>query len=108
MVRLQDSSFHRPGNEAEESFLAESERSHRTDPPGKLFLIALGVAGLLALVGFFCGLVQGGNPFVLAIWCGVIGGGMVLLGYGPIAFLIGALGAVSEWFRQTKDRATRE
>jgi len=65
---------------------------------------ALAVAAVLALVGYLCGLVQGGgNELVLAVCCGAIGGLVVLLGYGPIALVIGALGSVAEWFHGKKD-----
>jgi len=56
------------------------------------------------MVGFFCGLVLGGgNQVVLAVCFGVIGGCVVLLGYGPIALIIGALGVLTEWFHGKKD-----
>jgi hypothetical protein len=64
----------------------------------KLLVHALGMVGILTMAGFFCGLAQSGeNPFVLAGCCGAIGGLVVLLGYGPIALLIAAIGAVVDW-----------
>jgi len=69
-----------------------------------MLINAVAVAVVLAIVGYVCGLVQrGGNQYVLAICCGAIGGLVVLLGYGPIALVIGALGAVAGWFHGKKD-----
>ena len=63
----------------------------------KMVLYGIGVVGVLAIAGYFCGLSQGGgNGVYLAVCCAAIGGFIVLLGYGPIAVLIGALGAFAE------------
>jgi hypothetical protein len=65
--------------------------------PAKLVLYGIGVVGVFALVGYLCGLVQGGGyGMVLAVACAAVGGFVVLLGYGPVALLIGALGALAE------------
>jgi len=89
---------------AGEAFVAVPEPGRVNYSPGKVLLNALGVAAVLAIVGYAYGLVQGGgNQYVLAVCCGAIGGLVVLLGYGPIALVIGALGAVTEWFHGKKD-----
>jgi len=57
--------------------------------------------GLLAILGYCCGRIQGdGMQVALAICLGAIGGFVVFLGYGPIAFLIGFLGALANWFQK--------
>ncbi len=89
---------------AGEAFVAMPEPGRLNYAPDKVLISALGVAGALALVGYVCGLARGGtNSFVLAVWCGAIGGCVVLLGYGPIALVIGLLGAVADKFRRKKD-----
>jgi hypothetical protein len=88
---------------AGESFIAVSEPEPLNCSPLKIMLTTLGVVGLLATAGYLGGLVQGGgNPFLLAICCGALGAFVVLLGYGPIALVIGALAAVAQWFHRKK------
>jgi hypothetical protein len=89
---------------AGEAFIAVPERHSAA----KMLMTALGVAGLMATCGFLLGLVRGGGEFILAVACGVIGGFVVLLGYGPIALVIAALGAVAGWFRRKNGGMMRE
>jgi len=90
--------------QAGEAFIAVPEPGRLNHSPGKMLLYGIGVIGVLAIVGYLCGVAQGGdNQFALAVCCGVIGGCVVLLGYGPIALLIGALGALTDWFHGKKD-----
>jgi hypothetical protein len=85
-------------------FIAVPEPGRLNYSPGKMFLYGIGVIGVLAIVGYVCGLaLGGGNQFVLAVCCAAIGGYVVLLGYGPLALLIGALGTLIEWFHGKKD-----
>jgi hypothetical protein len=80
---------------AEESFIAVPEPLNYSAL--KIMLTAVGVVGLLAIAGFLVGLIQGGgNQFLLAICCGALGAFVVLLGYGPVALVIGAFGFVVE------------
>ena len=89
---------------AGDAFIAVPESGRLTQSLGKMLAIGMGVVALLAFVGYFCGLAQGGgNEFVLAICCGAIGGVVVLLGYGPIALVIAVLGALTEFFCGKKD-----
>lgn len=88
---------------AGEAFIAVPGAARSIYTPGKTLLIALGAGGLLALVGYLLGLARGDDEFVLALACGLIGGLVVLLGYGPIAFVIAAIGGVAVWFRKKKD-----
>ena len=72
----------------------------------KLLLNAFGVAGVLAIVGYVCGLAHGGgNEHLLAVCFGAVGGLVVLLGYGPIAHLIRPLGGLAEWFHRNRTRS---
>jgi hypothetical protein len=88
---------------AGESFIAVPEPEPLNCSALRIILTSLGVVGLLATAGFLGGLIQGGgNPFFLAICCGALGAFVVLLGYGPIALVIGALAAVAEWFHRKK------
>jgi hypothetical protein len=87
-----------------DAFVAVPDSNLLPDGPGQRFLYALGVVGVLAGVGLACGLARGGNPWVLAVDCAAAGGFVVLLGYGPIALLIGALGACADWCRGKKGR----
>jgi hypothetical protein len=81
-----------------EAFLAVPEPERSSCSPGKVLGNTLAVVGLLALVGYVGGLAFGqGNQFVLAVCCGALGAFVVLLGYGPIALLIGVLGAGADW-----------
>jgi hypothetical protein len=94
---------------AGEAFVAVPESGHLKRSPGRILVNAIGVAGLLAVVGFMCGLFQGeGNEFVLAVCFGAMGGFVVLLGYGPIGFLIAAFGAMAEWLHGKKDGSIRK
>jgi hypothetical protein len=71
--------------------------------PGRILVSAIGVAGLMAALGYCCGLVQGeGMQYTLALWSGAIGGFVVLLGYGPIAVVVGFLGALANWLQGNK------
>lgn len=93
---------------AGETLMAVPETGHLKYSPSKMLGTALVVAGLLALVGYLGGLLQGGgNQHLLALCCGALGAVVVLLGYGPIAFLIGALGAVAARFRRITGGTTR-
>lgn len=88
---------------AGEAFLAEPEPDAPSGSPLKLLRTAVGLAGLLALTGYVGGLVQGGgNQFLLALCCGAVGAFVVLLGYGPVALLVGGLAVVIEWFHRKK------
>jgi hypothetical protein len=63
----------------------------------------------MAFVGYCCGLIQGeGMQFALALWAGAIGGFVVLLGYGPIAVVVGFLGAWADWFQGDKEKQNCE
>jgi len=71
----------------------------RNRSPGKMLAFGSGLVGMVALVGFLYGLAEGGgNEIVLAICGAAVGAYVVLFGYGPIALLIGALGALAKWF----------
>jgi hypothetical protein len=84
---------------AGESFIAVPEPLNCS--PLKIMLTALGVVGLLATAGFLGGLVQGGgNPFFLAVCCGTLVAFVILLGYGPVALVIGAFGFVVAWLNR--------
>jgi len=73
--------------------------------PGKMLPWGIGVVGVLALAGYLAGLTQGvGERLLLAVCCAALGGFIVLLGYGPIALVIGALGALANWFPGKKRR----
>jgi hypothetical protein len=79
--------------------------SHPNPSPFTLLAYGMEVGGLMAVVGYFCGLAQGqGMQFVLAACCGALGWFVVFLGYGPVAFIIGFLGALTDWFRGKKER----
>ena len=92
-----------------QSFIAVPEPQPLNCSALKIMLTALGVVGLLATAGYLGGLVQGGgNQFLLAICCGALGAFVVLLGYGPIALLVGALAAVAEWFHRKKNGPRRK
>ena len=94
---------------AGEAFIAVPEPVSLKCETRKVLVNTLGAAGLLAIVGYFCGLVQGGgNQFLLAVCGGALGAFIVLLGYGPIAVMIGALGAVAEWFHRRKNGSIRK
>jgi hypothetical protein len=89
---------------AGEAFIVVPEPGRLNHSPGKMLPYGFGVIGVLAMVGYLCGLaLGGGNQVVLAVGCAVIAGCVVLLGYGPIAFLIGGLGALTEWFHGKRD-----
>jgi len=90
---------------AGEAFLAEPEAERVDGSPGKMLLSTLVVAGLLALVGYVVGLV-GGNQVALAVCCGALGAFVVLLGYGPIALLVGVLGGVAGWLSRKKNSSS--
>src|SRR5262249_20573492 len=76
---------------AGESFMAVPEPEPLNCSALKIMLTALGVVGLLATAGYLGGLVQGGgNQFLLAICCGALGAVIILLGYDPIALMVGA------------------
>lgn len=71
--------------------------------PFRILAYGMGAAGIMALVGYFCGLAQGqGMEVVLALICGVLGGFVVFLGYGPVAFIIGFLGKLMDWLRKKR------
>jgi hypothetical protein len=91
---------------AGEAFVAVPEELDPPDcSPLKLLLTALGVAALLAAVGYLGGLaLGGGDQLPLAVCCGALGAFVVLLGYGPVALLIGVLGAAAERLRRKTDR----
>jgi hypothetical protein len=90
---------------AGEAFIVVPEPDPLDSSPLKILLTALGVAALLAAVGYLGGLLLGGgNQLLLALCCGAIGAFVVLLGYGPVAVLIGVLGALAEWFSGKKRR----
>ena len=94
---------------AGESFIAVPEPEPLNCSLLKIMLTGLGVVGLLATAGYLGGLVQGGgSQFLLAICCGALGAFVVLLGYGPIALLIGALAAVTQWFHRKKNGPRRK
>jgi hypothetical protein len=94
---------------AGDAFIAIPEPARLKRSPGRILVIAIGVAGLLAILGFMCGLFEGeGNELVLAVCFGAIGGFVVLLDYGPIAFLVAAISAVAEWFHGKKDGSFRK
>jgi hypothetical protein len=94
---------------AGEAFIAEPQPDDCKVSLGKILLTTLAVAGPLALVGYVGGLAQGGgNQVGLSVCCGALGAFVVLLGYGPIAILIGALGAGAEWFSRKKKGTNRE
>ena len=83
--------------QAGEGFIVVPELGCLKHSLGKVVLYGIGVVGVLAIAGYFCGLAQGdGNGVYLAVCCAAIGGFIVLLGYGPIAVVIGALGALAE------------
>jgi hypothetical protein len=83
--------------EAGEGFIVVPESGSLKHSLGKMVLYGIGVVGVLAVAGYFCGLAQGGgNGVFLAVCCAAIGGFIVLLGYGPIAVVIGALGALTD------------
>jgi hypothetical protein len=85
------------------AFMVVPEPGPLSYSPLKILLTALGVAGLLATVGYLGGLAQGGgNEFALAVGCGAVGAFVVLFGYGPVALLIGALGTAAGWFHRKK------
>jgi hypothetical protein len=83
--------------QAGEGLIVMPDSGRLKHSPGKMVLYGIGVVGMLAIAGFLCGLAQGGgNGVFLAVCCAALGGFIVLLGYGPIAVLIGALGALAE------------
>ena len=83
--------------QAGEGFIVVPELGCLKHSLGKVVLYGIGVVGVLAIAGYFCGLVQGGgNGVYLAVCSAALGGLIVLLGYGPIAVVIGALGALAE------------
>jgi len=89
---------------AGEAFIVVPESGRLTRSPGKMLLYGIGVIGVLAMVGYVCGLVAGGgNQLLLAVCGGLLGGYVVLLGYGPIALIIRPLGALTAWLRAKKD-----
>ncbi|HXY32945.1 MAG TPA: hypothetical protein VEI07_01895 [Planctomycetaceae bacterium] len=81
--------------------------SHEPNPSaGKVLLHTLEVAGILAVVGYLWGLVQGaGNEHVLALCFGAVGGVAILLGYGPIAHIIRPFGALAGYFHKSRTRS---
>jgi hypothetical protein len=90
---------------AGEAFLAVPQDEGAPERPGNLLLRTLAVAGLLALLGYLCGLIRGDdNQFVLAVCGGGLGAFVVLLGYGPVALLVRALAAVADGFRRNTKR----
>jgi hypothetical protein len=96
---------------AGEVFLAAPEPGRLDGSIGRMLATAGGVAGLLAAVGYGGGLAfGGGNHVALALCCGALGAFVVLVGYGPIALLIGALGAVAQWLprKTTGPEGTRK
>jgi hypothetical protein len=94
---------------AGEAFIVLPEPGPLDSSPLRIVLTALGVAGLLATAGFLVSLVQGGsNLLVLVVCCGALGAFVVLLGYGPIALLIGALGHAAEWLHRKSKASSRE
>jgi hypothetical protein len=61
----------------------------------------MGVAGLFAIVGYFCGLIEGGeNQVVLAVCFSAIGVVASLLGYGSIAILIAGPDTLTRWLQR--------
>ena len=89
---------------AGEAFIAVPEPGRLNPSPGKMPVNAMGVAGLLASVGYFSGLAQGGgNELVLAVCGAALGAFVVLLGYGPVALVLGALDAFAKWFHGKKE-----
>jgi hypothetical protein len=92
---------------AGEAFVAVPDPDPLECSPQKLLLTAVGVAALLAAVGYLGGLaLGGGNEALLALCCGAPGA-FFLLGYGPVALLIGVLGAGAEWLRGKKREGPR-
>jgi hypothetical protein len=77
----------------------------RNPSPYAMLAYGMGVIGIMALAGYVCGLAQGqGMEFVLAVCCGALGGFVVFLGYGPVAFIIGFLGDFTDWIQGKKKR----
>jgi hypothetical protein len=74
-----------------------------------MFAWGIGVVGFMAILGYCCGLVQGeGMQLALALWLGALGGFVVFLGYGPIAVVVGFLGALADWFQGDKKRCCQQ
>jgi hypothetical protein len=88
---------------AGEAFIVVPEPRRLNHSRGKMVLYGIGLMGVLSIVGYLCGLaVGGGNQFILAVCGGLLGGYVVLLGYGPIALIIRPLGALTDWFHGIK------
>jgi hypothetical protein len=92
----------RPGD----AFVAEPEPLRLNPSPARLIAVGISLAAVLAIVGYLCGLAQGeGNQLILAGCCAAAGAFVVLLGYGPIAVIIGPLGFLAKrlgWKRRVK------
>jgi hypothetical protein len=80
---------------AGDSFIAVPHTEVENVTYGEMATIVCAVVGVLAIVGYLSGRLGGiEQPFVVAAWCAALGAFIGILGYGPIALLIGAIGRV--------------